>query len=288
MSRGERLSILGLYNYNPNIFNMMVFPDQMPTADQKIVKDNILFECADLELIYPSWDSMQIMIKLWSQMEKPVWDRIYKASKLEYNPIDNYNRTEKETISTDRTETHSGEDKTTASGTDSSTLSGTDSIESSGTDTRTNSYNKEEVTRIDTTEKSSGSDKTINSNTGYNGNQVFVHDESDLNHGKQIRNSGENSVADGGSETSSMQYGKKDSTTYGRTDTITHGKTDTLTHGEKIDHDEDITRELHAYGNIGVTTTQKMLGQEIDISPRLNIIKIMVQSFKERFCVLLY
>ena len=266
----------------------MVFPDQMPTADQKIVKDNILFECADLELIYPSWDSMQIMIKLWSQMEKPVWDRIYKASKLEYNPIDNYNRTEKETVSTDRTETHSGEDKTSASGTDSSTLSGTDSIESSGKDTVSGSHNTNNVTNLDSAELITGTDRTVNSNTGYNGEQLYVHDDSSLSHGKTTKHSGENSISDSGTSKDETTYGKKDTTTYGRTDTITHGKTDTLTHGEKIDHDEDTTRELHAYGNIGVTTTQKMLGQEIDISPRLNIIKIMVQSFKERFCVLLY
>jgi len=267
---------------------MMVYPDGMTSAEKEIVRDNILLECSDLELLYPSWESMQIMIKLWSQIEKPVWNRIYKASKLEYNPIDNYNRTEKETISTDRTETHSGEDKSTASGTDTTTQSGTDTLSSSGTDTKSNSYSTNTVTENDTQDKVSGADVKTSSNTSYNSMQLLVHDQEEISHNTTTKHTGETSVNDGGTGSEKIEYGKQDSTSYGKTDTITHGKVDTLKHGEKIDHDEDTTREVHAYGNIGVTTTQRMLEQEIDIAPRLNIMKVMVESFKERFCLLVY
>lgn len=288
MSRSERLSILGLYNYNPRIFSMMVYPDGMTASEKEIVRDNILLECSDLELVYPSWDSMQIMIKLWSQLEKPVWNRIYSASKLSYNPIENYNRLETETVTTDNTEKHSGEDVNTASGSDSVTASGNDSIVSSGTDSKNYSYNSDTIQQINTADTNSGRDTTSNSNSSYDSTKTYLHDQSEVNFGKTTTTNGETEVSGGGSSTDSTTYGKTDTTTYGKTDTYTHGKTDTYKHGEQIDHDGETTRETHTSGNIGVTTSQQMLQQEIDIAPALNIINIMVQSFKERFCILVY
>ena len=62
----------------------------------------------------------------------------------------------------------------------------------------------------------------------------------------------------------------------------------TLTHGETIVHDGDISRTNKTTGNIGVTTSQQMLEQEIEVSAKLNVIKMIVESFKERFCILVY
>ena len=35
------------------------------------------------------------MIGRWSAKELPIWDRLYKTTLLEYNPIENYDRKEK-------------------------------------------------------------------------------------------------------------------------------------------------------------------------------------------------
>lgn len=61
-----------------------------------------------------------------------------------------------------------------------------------------------------------------------------------------------------------------------------------MTHGEKIVNDDSITRENHTTGNIGVTTSQQMLEQEIEVAAKLNVMKIITESFKERFCILVY
>ena len=53
-------------------------------------------------------------------------------------------------------------------------------------------------------------------------------------------------------------------------------------------HEGDITRNNHTSGNIGVTTSQMMLEQEIEVSAKLNVIKMIVESFKDRFCLLVY
>lgn len=41
-------------------------------------------------------------------------------------------------------------------------------------------------------------------------------------------------------------------------------------------------------GNIGVTTSQEMLQQELDISGELDIYKYISESFKKRFCLMVY
>lgn len=58
----------------------------------------------------------------------------------------------------------------------------------------------------------------------------------------------------------------------------------TLTHGEKVG--ETFTSYIH--GNIGVTTSQMMLESELALAPKINTINYIVNSFKMRFCVLVY
>ena len=77
------MSILGLYQYDNTVFDLMQFPEDF-TQDQKdTVKYNILAECAELEFLYPNPVVMKNMIGIWSKKELPYWDRIYKASLLE-------------------------------------------------------------------------------------------------------------------------------------------------------------------------------------------------------------
>lgn len=224
MSRGMRLSVLGLYNFNSSLFSDMVYPSGFTDDDKQTVVGNILAECAELEVLYPDFDTMKGLIGLWSKLNISVWQRIFTASRLEYNPIENYNRTELETISDDHSDTHSGIDST------SSSMSNTET--NSGTDTNTNSV------------------------TSYDSNSPYVHDTSSLLHGHVVSDSSSGSTS--------------------------------LTHGEKIVHDGDITRNNHTSGNIGVTTSQQMLEQEIEVAAKLNVINMIVESFKNRFCLLVY
>ena len=59
-------------------------------------------------------------------------------------------------------------------------------------------------------------------------------------------------------------------------------------HGEKIEHDGTTERTVLAFGNIGVTSSQDMLTQEIEIAKILNVIPVIIQSFINRFCIQVY
>lgn len=62
------------------------------------------------------------------------------------------------------------------------------------------------------------------------------------------------------------------------TDTDSRNGTDTGT----VDHETVRT------GNIGVTTTQQMLREELEIRPKLNIYAYITEDLKSRFCLLVY
>ena len=256
MSRGCTLSVLGLYHADNTLFDSMMFPSGFSQDDKDIVIGNILAECAELEILFTDPGTLKNMIGLWSKINLFVWNRVFSAASLEYNPIENYNRTELETIADDRTDTHSGNDVNRASGTDTDTISSSNTETHSGTDTNTISSSN--------TENNTGTDITTNSVSSYDSNTYQPHDKTEMQHGHSISNigSGSNSTA--------------------------YGKTETLTHGEVITHNGDITRNNHTSGNIGVTTSQQMLEQEIKIAAKLNVMDMIVDSFKQRFCLLVY
>lgn len=84
MPRKATLSILGLFQYDPSIFEEMLLPEGM---DPDTVVNNILMECAELESLYPNPNFMKTAIGLWSKKQMYSWNRIWTASQMEYNPI---------------------------------------------------------------------------------------------------------------------------------------------------------------------------------------------------------
>lgn len=304
MSRGATLSVLGLYNFDSSLFDEMTYPSGFTNDEKQTVVGNILMECAELEFLFPDFNAAKQAIGLWSRLNVAVWERIFTAANLEYNPIENYNRTELETIADDRTDTHSGNDVTRSSGVDSRALtstktethSGSDSKQISSTDSETNSGTDSRQLSSTGSETNSGTDTQTNKISGYDSGNLVDHDQNLLQHGHGVNTSSSGSDATTYGHMISKTGSGSDATTYGHviteggsgSDATTYGKTETLTHGEQIVHDGDITRNSHISGNIGVTTSQQMLEQEIEVSAKLNVMDMIVRAFKERFCILVY
>ena len=240
MSRQAWLSVLGLYNWDNTIFDSIVLPEGFDNSDKAILINNILLESAELEVLYPDPDFMKQAIYAWSSKEVISWNRLYSAMTAEYNPIENYNRSEKTTVQNRGALTHSGYDSVVGSGNDSDVSTGYDSDVGSGTDTTTHS-----ITSFD-------------SNT-YQPKEKF-------------------------------EDGKGSTITHNRNSTITHnhGITDTTNYGHVITDTTGSQTIGTISGNIGVTTSQQMLEQEIELTPKLNIYNIILESFRNRFCILVY
>ena len=304
MSMGATLSILGLYNDDNTVFDLMSFPDGFTKEQKQVTIDNILIECAELEFLYASPVVAKPIIGIWSKKEKPYWDRIYKASQAEYNPIENYRRNETETVDDGRTEEHSGKDKTSQSGNnsllktgaDSVTESGTETLARTGTDTNVRTGTESTTGNSYVQEEAGGDDRTDNNITGYDSNTLVPHDETEVYYGKTVetRSNGSSTLTHNVTDTETLNT--SDATTFGKTQTMQHntsdtetfGRTDTLEHGEKIEHTGNSNRSMLAYGNIGVTTSQEMLTQEIELAKIIEVIPIIIDSFKNRFCLMVY
>ena len=88
---------------------------------------------------------------------------------------------------------------------------------------------------------------------------------------------------------------ESDTTAYGRTENVTEQRTygqtiqkaGNITHGEQIATTNEGEHELHAHGNIGVTTTQQLIREQRDID-LFNLYDIIIEDFKMRFCILVY
>ena len=85
------LSITGMYAFDNTLFDSMAVP---VGVDKNALIFNLLSETAEFEIIYPDIAFMKEMLKMWSAKELPVWERMYKTTMLEYNPIENYDRIE--------------------------------------------------------------------------------------------------------------------------------------------------------------------------------------------------
>lgn len=336
MSRGATLSIMGLYNNDPTVLDLMEFPEAFTDAQKQNVKENILIECAELEFLYPAPTVAKSIIGIWSKKEVPYWSRIYAAALAEYDPIENYRRNETETITDGKTEEHSGTDTNTASGSDAlartgsdtntqsgseslartgtetNTDSGTESMARTGSDTNTASGSDSNTGNSTSTDTNSGTDTVLNKITGFDSNTLVSHDSTDTTHGHVLQNTASGTNTQNYGRVDTQQHNTTDTTTFGKveelehdttdtttfgkidtmqhnsTDTTTYGKTDTFRHGEKIEHEGSSSRSLLAYGNIGTMTSQDMLTQEIEVAKIIQVVPVIIESFKNRFCLQVY
>ncbi len=93
------LSILGLYNYDPTVFDGLTIPtaaditDEAEKVTNPFVPDKttlinyICMQLAEMELVYTKPEVVKTMIGIWSSVRLPVWKAIYNTLLYKYNPI---------------------------------------------------------------------------------------------------------------------------------------------------------------------------------------------------------
>lgn len=259
------LSIRGLYMADPTLFSEMSVCSEMTNDDKDTIIQNILIEFAELEVLYPDPNFMRHAIGVWSWKEVPTWDRIYAAAMSEYNPIENYNRTET------ATENIKGSHSEQGSGTESN--SGTDTVQRSGTDSSA-TENIHTHAGMDK-DANSGSDTLTTNRAAFDSNTLVTTGTDTTQFGHILTRIINETETDNG--TASVTHGENIGTTYGHKVNTTDNKSGSNT--------ETVTRNSHIAGNIGVTTSQQMLEQELIVAPKLNVYNYIMESFKNRFCL---
>ena len=267
MGRAANLSALGLYDWDNNLFDLMVIPSAL---NKEVLVNNLLAETAELEILYPNPVVLKNLIGVWSRKQLDVWNRLYETTQYEYNPIENYNRYE--TGST--------------GGSGSSTETGTHG----GTDTRTISRQEggSETDASTTSVTDGGADTTAG--TDKKGHWIAGFDApspTPTNDGLVKQTRDEETYSNTTTYGKTEQGTRNDTTTFGKTEAIS----DALSHGETLSKQTVTTNEgehtLHAHGNIGVTTTQKLIREQRSID-LFNLYDIIIEDFKMRFCIMVY
>lgn len=306
MGRAANLSILGLYQWDNSIFDLMQIPQEL---DKPTLIDNLLAENAELEVLYPNPVVLKNLIGVWSAKQIDIWNRLYATTQYEYNPIENYNRYETGIEDGTGRTTHSGTDTTADTTTFGGSDGRTEAIMHGGSDTNTRQMAEGGTEGESTTAQMAqgGQDVVTGSDTKGHWIAGFDSTASGQDDGlvKQTRDQDDSTTtnaygkteSDNGSKTTT--FGKteseSDTTAYGKTENVTEQRTygqtiqkaGNMTHGEQIATTKEGTHELHAYGNIGVTTTQKLIREQRDID-LFNLYDIIIEDFKMRFCILVY
>ena len=86
------MDLIGLYNYDQTLLDSLTLPEDLEDK-RDIIKENILLETAERELIYPDVTFLKYAIGIWSQKQSPIWEELYKTTQYEYNPIWNVDGT---------------------------------------------------------------------------------------------------------------------------------------------------------------------------------------------------
>ncbi len=254
-ARGK-LTVWGLYEYDPTLFENMELPEGV---DADITRHRILLETGQLEVIYPDPEFLKEAIEWWSKANVARWGRLYATENLEYNPIWNVDGTETET-----------------------TVRG---LEETETEDRSRDEDNVQVVIED------------NSQTREQDNSQSS--QRDIS----VQNNGTNSMQGFNSTNMVGITGSADSSTTSDDETVTQDNSETISQdntarttqdnsaSESVSRergqDENITVTRRRTGNIGVTSTQKLITEERELQS-FSIYKLLADEFKQEFCLLVY
>ena len=122
------MDLIGLYNYDQTLLDSLVLPEDLEDK-RDIIKENILLETAEQELIYPDATFLKYAIGVWSAKQSPIWEELYKTTQYEYNPIWNVDGTTVEDRDLEGTDYLTDDHTTTRTHTDTITRTHNDTIE---------------------------------------------------------------------------------------------------------------------------------------------------------------
>lgn len=169
------MTLAGLYNWDESLFDAMIFPKN---ADKQNFIDSLILSYGSCEPLYPDWDFMKnSAIPAWSIKWKSNIEKVYDLlEKLEYNPVENYDRQENWTDSPNITR--------------ETQLSGTDS-------------NKQTAGQGSTT-KQTGTDTNEQKVSAFNSSGYDPSEQDIMTYGNQTQ------ITTSGANTNEFSYGRKD------------------------------------------------------------------------------
>ena len=86
----SRLDLLGIYKFDNTVLDLLELPEDEngnDVIDRDTLKDNLLMDTAEMEILYPDASFLKLAIGAWSKKQVPIWSELYASTQYEYNPI---------------------------------------------------------------------------------------------------------------------------------------------------------------------------------------------------------
>lgn len=152
----SRLTLIGLVNYDPDIFKNLRLPDG---TDATVFTNTLLLDFGTLGVVYPNAEFMrESAIPAWCDKWQESLRQAWNALHADYNPIENYDRQEHWTDSPDITRSESGSNESNITGNENSNVYGDVSAYNSS------DYQAQDRTRSDSSNASNGKNSYNSSN----------------------------------------------------------------------------------------------------------------------------
>lgn len=283
MALRSEMSLWGLYNYDPSILTALWLPSELELDRDKFIQA-LLVDCLDLEVVYPDPNFMRNAIRAWSYAMGDSWVRIKTALYASYSPIENYNRTETWNDSNSRTEKWTDGNTRTSSDTDTSSQTVNGSDHNTRTDDTKSVLNG--TTGHNGTVTGNNGSTTTQSAMAYNDNtwKGQTKEEVTANTSNTTNETGSNNSTQ--TDTGTVKNdGTHNETTTGNV-TRSGSVTDAGSRDGTIGDTGSRTGNVH--GNIGVTTNQQMIEAELNLRVNNQLTYIIINQFKQKFCLLVY
>lgn len=261
MSTASRWTLIGMRAYDPSLFDTLELPEGY--VKQTFV-DALLLEHGEKCVLYTDPEFMKYSIAIWSRKWSLELSRIYEALTAEYNPIYNYDRFE---------EISDGERHTF-------------SRQENGGRTATNNPNYSTTTEGNNTESTNTSgEQTTNQERDRETEHKISADNSSsyAPEWKETTNDGKTRQEN---ESSTRINGANNSTTRlsGTTQNVSESDNRTTNDTESRNN----THTAHVYGNVGVTTSTKMIDEIIAQRVTKNLYDVTTRLFANELLIPIY
>lgn len=321
------LSIMGLYNYDSTVLdgliNNLPSPDKVPVnqypdtyvTPEALNSDDLInllmLHVGELEIYPTDFDTTKTMIASWAAGMNFKWQKLYNTMWMIYNPLwNNWRR-----LQTERTRNETGNNlinrnidengttsrngNSTSAGTDTTTLT-TKSTGSSQRSGESETNGEIENTRTDNLQEEIANNSTTEQSVSAYNSSTYEPREKSVVSGNSTRNNTGTVKTDENSNTktttsekttsdSSENSSSNSNNNLNTNVTESVNNNNTTSDNTKSDTNLNITESYteSTEGSIGVITSEDMLEQERNVA-LFNIYQIIVDDFKQQFCMLLY
>lgn len=184
--------IRAIIDYDNTVFDNLTLPDDINDDDTKaLLIDTILYKYGDAPLFSPDPSVIKFYIGRWSVRRSPLWQRYYDAVTAEYDPLSNYDRTEKRELTHGKKVTYGGTVTDSTSGTITDTPSGSVKVERD--DTTTENVSAYNSSTWEPSKQSVLDGETNTSYTNYKEERSFTNYQEQRTYNNSDTNSGKDS-----------------------------------------------------------------------------------------------